>query len=150
MKQPEYADIQKRLIQIIEAGEKGNIDYLVEKTNSKDATERYWAVIWLGVNKAQSEKEKATVLCTDDNPTVRIAANLALYKIDPAYNPIPLLGEELHNNNLLVGMYAMNAVEQTGIRNAEVQAVAEKALKSKYEFTMRFGKYLLEVCCNDK
>jgi hypothetical protein len=42
-------------------------------------------------------------------------------------------------------MYAMNAIEQTGIRNTEVKAVAEKASKSTYEFTRRFGKYLLEI-----
>jgi hypothetical protein len=149
LKQPEYADIQIRLIQIIEAGEKGNIDYLVEKVNSKDPSERYWAVTWLGVNKAQSVKDKVTVLCGDDNPTVRIAANLALYKIDPTYNPILLIGEELHNNNLIVSMYAMSAIEQTGIRSAEVKTIAEKASKSKYEFTMRYGKYLLEVCNDD-
>ena len=47
-------------------------------------------------------------------------------------------------------MYTMNAIEQTGIRNAEVKAVAEKASKSTYEFTRRFGKYLLEVCNEDK
>ena len=35
MKQPEYADIQKRLIQIIEAGEKGDIDYLNGKNKLK-------------------------------------------------------------------------------------------------------------------
>ena len=146
MKQKEYADIQKRLIQIIEAGEQRNIDYLVDKINSKDPSERYWAVTWLGVNKVQSVKDRVVLLSADDNPTVRIAAYLALYKMDSSFNPIPSLGEELNNNNLLVGMYAMNAIEQTGIRNAEVKAVAERASQSKYEFTRRFGKYLLEVC----
>ncbi len=42
-------------------------------------------------------------------------------------------------------MYAMNAIEQTGIRNEEVRAIAETASKSKYEFTKRFGKYLVKV-----
>ena len=101
------------------------------------------------MNKVQSAKDKVILLSSDDNPTVRIAANLALYKIDPTYNPIPSLGEEVNNNNLIVGMYAMSAIEQTGIRNAEVKAVAEKASKSKYEFTMRYGKYLLELCNDD-
>ncbi|HKL31241.1 MAG TPA: hypothetical protein VJ919_01835, partial [Tangfeifania sp.] len=72
----------------------------------------------------------------------------ALYKINPDYNPIPALAEELSNENLIVGMYAINAIEQTGIRNDEVKNVAEKAAKSEYEFTQRFGNYLVEVCSN--
>jgi hypothetical protein len=41
-------------------------------------------------------------------------------------------------------MYAMNAVEQTGIRNEEVKSIAKKAIDSQYEFTMRFAKFLME------
>jgi hypothetical protein len=146
MRQPAYVDIQKQLIQIVEAGEAGNIEYLTEKVNSKYPSERYWAITWLGVNKAEQAKEIVSSLSKDDNPSVRIAACLAHYKIDKNYNPIPALSQELNNNNLLVGMYAMNAIEQTGIRNAEVRLVAEEATKSKYEFTKRIGKYLVQVC----
>jgi len=146
MKQPELADIHDRLIPVIEAGEKRNNGFLLESINSKDPSERYWAVTWLGVNKVKQARTKVIALTGDINPTVRIAAILALYKIDTDFNPVPALAEELKNENLVVGMYAMNALEQTGIRNAEVKAVAEKAVKSQYEFTMRFGKYLVDVC----
>ncbi len=146
MKQPEFEDIQERLIKIIEAGEKGDIDYLVRKANSSDPSERYWAASWLGVNKPQSAKPLLSQLTADNNPTVRIGAQLALYKIDPTYNPIPDLAKELQDDNLIVGMYAMNAIEQTGIRNEEVKSVAEKASGSEYEYTVRFGKYLEDVC----
>lgn len=148
MKQPELEDIHKRLIKIIEAGEDNNIPVLMEASNSKDPSERYWAVTWLGVNKVKNAKTKVISLTVDINPAVRVAANLALYKIDSGFNPIPALAKELDNENLIVGMYAINAIEQTGIRNAEVKKVAEKALDSEYEFTMRFGKYLVEVCTN--
>ncbi|MEN8118289.1 MAG: sulfatase-like hydrolase/transferase [Bacteroidota bacterium] len=143
MKQPGYADIQKRLIEVIEAGERGKNEVLMEKTNSKDPSERYWAVTWLGVNKVKSAQKKVAELTKDKDGSVRIAANLALYKIDSGYNPVPALGKELKNENLLVGMYAINAIEQSGIRNAEVKEFAEKAVKSEYEFTQRFGKYLM-------
>lgn len=146
MLQPEYADNQSRLIQIIEAGEKGNVEYLLDKANSQDPGERYWAVTWLGVNKSSSGKDIVSLLTRDQNPTVRIGAQLALYKIDSTHNPIPSLANELNNDNLIVGMYAMNAIEQTDIRNAEVKSVAEKATRCRYEFTQRFGKYLLSVC----
>ena len=82
-------------------------------------------------------------LTRDSSPSVRIAANLALFKIDPAYNPIPGLSREVNHPNLIVGMYAMNAIEQTGIRNNEVREIAKVAVKNKYEFTRRFGKYLV-------
>jgi len=143
MKQLEYADIQKRLIHIIEAGENLNNAVLLEKIKSRDPSERYWAVTWLGINKVKSERDKVEGLTKDKNPSVRIAANLALYKIDPTYNPIPALGKEVSDKNLIVGMYAINAIEQTGIRNDEVKAVAEEAANNEYDFTQRFGKYLM-------
>jgi hypothetical protein len=146
MKQEKYSDIQKRLIKIIEAGESRNIDYLLARINSEDPSERYWAITWLGVNKCKSAKELVILLCSDKNPTVRIAANLSLFKIDSTYNPIPALSKDIDNKNLIVGMYVMSAIEQTGIRNDEVKVAAEKAVNSKYEFTMRYGKYLLEIC----
>jgi arylsulfatase A-like enzyme len=145
MKQPEYADIQNRLIQIIEAGEKQNISVLLGAINSKEPSERYWATTWLGVNKVGSSRDKVKTLTTDKDPSVRIAANLALYKIDPGFDPIPALSKEVSHKNLIVGMYAMNAIEQTGIRNEAVRAIAETASKSKYEFTKRFGRYLMDV-----
>jgi hypothetical protein len=145
MKQPEYADIQKRLIHIIESGEKQNNTVLTDALKSKEPSERYWAVTWLGVNKVKSARKSVEALTKDKDASVRIAANLSLYKIDSGYNPIPALSKEVNHSNLIVGMYAMNAVEQTGIRNKEVLAIAETAFKSKYEFTMRFGKYLMKV-----
>jgi len=146
IKQAEMADIHKRLIHIIEAGENRNIPALMEASISEDPCERYWAATWLGVNKEKTAKVKLVGLTGDTNPAVRVAAILALSKIDNTFNPIPALGKELENENLLVGMYAINAIEQTGIRTVEVKKIAEKASKINYEFTMRFGKYLVESC----
>jgi arylsulfatase A-like enzyme len=145
MEQQEYADIQKRLIEIIESGEKQINSVLLEAMKSNEPSERYWAATWLGVNKVKSAQKSVETLISDENPSVRIAANLALYKIDSSYDPIPALSKELNNKNLIVGMYAMNAIEQTGIRNDAVKEIAETASKSNYEFTMRFGKYLLDA-----
>lgn len=145
MKQAKYADIQNRLIRIIEAGEKQNISVLLGAINSKEPSERYWAATWLGVNKVESAGDKVEALTTDKDPSVRIAANLALYKIDPGYDPIPALSKEVSHKNLIVGMYAMSAIEQTGIRNEAVRAIAEIASKSTYEFTKRYGRYLVTV-----
>jgi hypothetical protein len=142
LQQPIYDAINERLIQIIEAGEKQQIAVLMEATYSQYPSERYWAVTWLGVNKAENALKKVEKLTRDDDPSVRIAANLALYKLDSQYNPIPALSEEVSHKNLIVGLYAMSAIEQTGIRNDAVRAIAEKASESNYEFTRRYGDYL--------
>jgi len=41
MNQPEFSGIQESLIQIIEAGEKGDSDYLMDEANSEDPSARY-------------------------------------------------------------------------------------------------------------
>jgi arylsulfatase A-like enzyme len=145
LKQERYADINERLINIIEAGERQNNAVLLETLVSQDPSERYWAVTWLGFNKADNTFEKVEKLIRDKDPSVRIAANLALFKIDPQYDPIPALSKEVNHQNLIVGLYAMSAIEQTGIRNDAVRAIAEKASKSDYEFTRRYGDYLKEI-----
>jgi len=143
MKQAEYSNIQARLIDVIEAGERKDITFLLKSAESQEPSERYWAVTWLGVNKEISARKKVDNLTTDPDPSVRIAANLALYKIDPGFDPIPSLGKEVNHHNLIVGMYAMSAIEQTGLRNAAVKEIAEMASKNDYEFTRRYGKYLM-------
>lgn len=145
MQQAEYAGINKRLIQIIEAGEKQDNAVLLKTLASQEASERYWAATWLGVNKVKSASDQVKLLTKDIDPSVRISANLALYNIDPSYNPIPALVKEVSHENLIVGMYAMSAIEQTGIRNDAVKTIAETASNSRYEFTQRYGKYLLKA-----
>jgi len=144
MKQDGMDQLRGRLIDIVESGEQKNNTALLEALNSGEPAERYWAATWLGVNRVGAADQVAA-LTADSDPSVRIAANLALHKIDPAYDPIPALGKEVNHSNLIVGMYAMSAIEQTGIRNDAVRDIAETAFQSKYEFTMRYGKYLREI-----
>ena len=146
MRQSQYEEINSRLIQIIEAGEKKINSVLVAAINSSEPAERYWAVTWLGNNKTGGVQNKIKELTKDKEPSVRIAANLALYKIDPDFDPIPGLSKEVNNSNLIAGMYAISAIEQTGIRNEAVKSIAKEAVNSKYEFTMRYAKYLVELC----
>ncbi|QGY46946.1 sulfatase-like hydrolase/transferase [Maribellus comscasis] len=143
MKQPQFKDINPRLIRIIEAGEKQNTPVLLGASISEEPAERYWAATWLGVNKITSAKRQLEALIKDTEPSVRIAANLALFKVEPDFNPIPTLSRELKNKNKIVGMYAMSAIDQTGILNDEARKIASEASQDSYEFTMRYGKYLL-------
>jgi len=142
MKQEGMDQLRENLIHIVESGEEQNNEVLMEAIDSEEAAERYWAVTWLGINRVGAAKDQVAASTADPDPSVRIAANLALYKIDSSYDPIPALVEEVDHRNLIVGMYAMSAIEQTGIRNEAVKAIAEIAAQSKYEFTKRYGKYL--------
>jgi len=142
MKQEGMDQLRENLIHIVESGEQQANDVLLKAIDSGEPAERYWAVTWLGINRVGAAKDQVAAFTADPNPSVRIAANLALYKIDPFYDPISALGKELNHRNLIVGMYAMSAIEQTGIRNAAVGDIAEAAAQSKYEFTKRYGNYL--------
>lgn len=142
MKQEGMDQLRKNLIHIVESGEQQNNEVLLKTLNSAEPAERYWALTWLGVNRDEGARDQVAALTSDPDPSVRIAANLALYKIDPSYDPIPALGQEVNHRNLIVGMYAMSAIEQSGIRNDAVKAIAEIAAQSKYEFTKRYGNYL--------
>jgi hypothetical protein len=143
MKQEGMDELRSRLIGIVESGEQQHNEVLLKAINSGEPAERYWAVTWLGINRVGAAKDQVAPLTVDPDPSVRIAANLALYKIDPSFDPIPALGMEVGHRNLIVGMYAMSAIEQTGIRNEAVKAIAGTAAQSKYEFTKRYGHYLL-------
>lgn len=145
MKQEGLDQLTGRLITIIENGEKQNNEALTDACDSEEPAERYWAVTWLGVNGVNSAMDRMKELTSDPEPSVRIAAQLALYRIDPAYDPIPGLGREVNNENRIAGMYAMSAIEQTGIRNDAVRIIAELAAESDYEFTRRYGKYLAKI-----
>jgi hypothetical protein len=92
----------------------------------------------------ETAKKILIQLTSDADPSVRIASNLALYRIDPSYDPIPALAIELEHPNLIVGLFAIAAIEQTEIRSEAVKAVAEIASQSKYEFTKRYGTFLSE------
>jgi len=142
MRQEGMDQLRENLIHIVESGEQQNNEVLMEAIDSGEAAERYWAATWLGVNRVGRARTKVAALTSDPDPSVRIAANLALYKIDPSYDPIPALGQEVNHRNLIVGMYAMGAIEQTGIRNEAVKAIAEITAQSKYEFTKRYGNNL--------
>lgn len=134
--------LREKLIRIVESGEQQRNQVLEEAIKSPEPAERYWGLTWLGVNRVEASRDQVAALTQDEDPSVRIAANLALYKIDAGYDPLPALELEVNHPNLIVGMYAMSAIEQTGIRNDAVRAIAESASQSKYEFTKRYGNYL--------
>ncbi len=114
-------------------------------TTAADPSEAYWAATWAGVNKDAGAKQALERLATSRTPTVRVAACLALCQLGYGDIYLQKLVDLIEDPNLIVGMYAMNAIEQAGVYNDVAAKAAEIAKKSKYEFTRRYGKRLAEL-----
>jgi len=135
-----------RIIETIEAGERGDVTTVRATLDADEPSLRYWAAVWLGNLCDASSRARLEALAHDPVPTVRIAAHLALCKLGESETHLPKLAGLLDEQNLVVGMYAMNAIEQTGILDDVVRSAAQKALNSPYNFTQRYGSRLLALC----
>ena len=146
MRQPDVQALPLRIVEAIEAGERGEVDTVRAALDADEPSLRYWAAVWLGNLGDGHSMARLEALADDPVPTVRVAAHLALCKLGDSETHLRKLAGLLDEPNLLVGMYAMNAIEQTGILNDEVRGTAQKALDSPYEFTQRYGRRLLALC----
>ena len=145
MAQPDMKKLLPRLIAIIEAGERKELAVVRKSLAADEPAERYWAAIWAGVNKDTQAAAALEKLANDPTPVVRVAACLSLCQLGQSKTYLPRLVDLIENPNLIVGMYAMNAIEQSGIRSEVAAEAAAIALKSKYEFTRRYGKRLTRL-----
>jgi hypothetical protein len=150
MQNPSTAQLNQTLLELFEAARLSDVDALRNRLDSAEASERYWAASWLGHFRDKQAVSTLKQLATEDVAIVRIASALAMCKLGYSDEFLPKLCQEIENDNLLVGMYVMNAVEQTGITDGRVLEVAEKAANSAYEFTMRYGKRLKSRIHNKK
>lgn len=96
----------------------------------------------LGHLKSKQDKEKLVALTRDPVPAVRVAAALALAKMGDQQTYLPLLASHIDADNLLVGMYAIRALEKVGPAAGAVLPAIKKATDNPYEFTRRFAKRL--------
>ena len=131
----------RRLIDVITAGEANESDKLLDFAKFSDPSIRYWAAVWLGVNKTAESKPTLLQLTTDTVPAVRIAAAQALSKSGDL-DHLKLLVEHIHDPNLLVGMFALRAIEELGDVGKKHHAAIKMSQKSKYEFSRRIAKRL--------
>ena len=142
MRQPELHALIPRLIGVVAAGEQQQTQAVREAMSAASGSERYWAATWAGVNRDPGAVAALRRLSNDPVPTVRVAANLSLCQLGFADEYFPQLVGLIDDPNLIVGMYAMNAIEQSGIRNQAAARAAELAVASNYEFTRRYGRRL--------
>ena len=102
--------------------------------------------IWLGMLHDKLYISDLKRLTTQDVPTVRIASMLALCRLGLSETVLSALADEIDDPNFIAGMYAADAVQQTGIVNDVVCRAAERASRSRYEFIRRYGKRWQSTC----
>ena len=142
LRQASNSSFGKQLIEIIAAGEAGNLSALRAATTSKRPSLRYWGATWLGHLKSKQDGKQLAALTRDPVPAVRVAAALALARLGEHQTSLPLLASHIDADNLLVGMYAIRALEKVGPAASEVLPAIKDAVDSPYEFTRRFAKRL--------
>ena len=131
-----------QLIKTIETGENRDLKILRKLLETGNDCQKYWAATWLGVNKDKRSEKFLKKLTTSETPVLRVASLLALHRIKPNDEYLKGLTNEINNPNAIVGMYAMNAIEQTEVLNKTTENAADMALKSDYGFTARYAKRL--------
>ncbi len=132
-----------RLIDVITTGEARDGDKLLEYAKSEDPSTRYWAAVWLGVNKTEKHQSMLQKLTTDRVPAVRVAAAQALCKLGNQEH-LKLLVEHIKDPNLLVGMFALRAIEELDDAGKDYRGLISAAQKSEYEFSRRIARRLTE------
>jgi len=80
-------------------------------------------------------------LSADPVPVVRVAAAQALCKFGEL-GQMKVLVEHIEDPNLLVGMFALRAIEELGDAGKASREAIASAQKSKYEFSRRIARRL--------
>lgn len=140
--QPEHKTMVRDLLNIIEAGEEEDVARLLKGLKDENPSVRYWAATWLGNRKKADVTEALMKATGDSNPTVRIAAALALSRLGKNGKGTSIILKTIEDDNWLAGMYAIRALEWSGVRTPPAQAAVNRALDSPYEFTRRIAKRL--------
>ena len=147
MKQIDHAALIDSIRATIALGERGEgaVSALAEKLKSKKPSVRYWAAIGLARmgEAAGAAHEALRTALEDPSAAVRIAAARALGLTGKGEAAVPVLVEELENENLIAGMYAALALEDLGDDAEAARAAFEQAAEGPYEFTRRVANRVL-------
>ncbi|MCB9783132.1 MAG: sulfatase [Candidatus Omnitrophica bacterium] len=136
---PENEDLIEELIDTIEAGENGDKAKLAAALKSDQPAVRYWAAMWLGVKGGKRAIDSLNPLFGDPSPGVRVAAALAAGRLGETEVAVKLLADHIDHPNLVVGMFAIRAIELLNPPNADQIPEVVAAKESPYEFTQRIA-----------
>jgi hypothetical protein len=142
LRQEENRDMVRQLIELFEAARRGDQEALCSALSSDRPSVRYWAATGLGNGGDANVVDRLDKCLSDESPAVRVAAALATCKLTRSTRAVELLSREVDNDNLIVGMYAIRALEQVAGQASAVSDTIENAKNSPYEFTRRIAKRL--------
>jgi arylsulfatase A-like enzyme len=145
----ENRELVKDIVEVIEAGERGRagVDELAGAMNDERPSIRWWAARSLGNLGIEAKCKEAVSVLTrslkDDSRGVRVEAARALCKMDLESKGLPLLVEELENEDQIVRHYAALALEDIGEKAQPALDVLKQAREDKYEYVRRISNRLV-------
>jgi HEAT repeat protein len=129
------------MIETIEAGERGDVGGLTAALSHAHPAVRWWAATGLGnARRNQVDREALIPLLADDSAGVRVAAAQAVCRLGDTDTGLPILQQELVNENYAVGMYAIRGLEMLGEAARPARPSVEAALENPYELTRRIAR----------
>jgi hypothetical protein len=99
-------------------------------------------VVWLGQGSTTEASTTLAGCLKDTSPAVRIAAARALVSRNHREEALDVLGRELDNPNLVVGHYAIRALEEIGDDALPLLSKIQAARQSPYDSTCRVADRL--------
>jgi arylsulfatase A-like enzyme len=145
---PENASLVPTLLATIDAGARHDREALERALGSAQPAVRYWAVVWLGQGgpadaDASASPSAALVSCLrDPSPAVRVAAGRTLVSRGHRRESLDVLARELDDANLVVGHYAIRALEEIGDEALPLLPRIQAARQSPYDSTRRIADRL--------
>jgi hypothetical protein len=131
--------LTKKLITVIETAEQGDSKGLQAFLQDDNESVRYWAATGLGRNGDLTAADSLAKKISDDCAAVRIASVLALCKLGQGEKYQQVLIDEISSRNYITGMYAVRAIEISGLEGPKVTKAIKEAQNSPYEFTRRIA-----------
>ncbi len=143
MLQAENKDLLKDILAVIDASDAADAGIIKASLRSREPAIRYWAARAVGAKKMDSLEGRLQRMLEDENGTVRVTAARSLAQLGD-FSGLGVLAREITNDNLLVGLYAIRAIEAIGDKaRTETETVVRAAVGSRYEFTKRVAKRLV-------
>lgn len=145
MLQRENKSLLRDILAAVDACDSGDKERIKSSLASPEPSIRYWAARAVGSKELFALRTKLEAMLKDRDGTVRVAAAQSLVQLGDLA-AVSVLVQEIENSNLLVGMYAIRAIEAIGPRvRAETNAAIQDATKSDYEFTRRIANRLVKT-----
>ena len=145
MLQLENRDLLKDILAAVDACESGDRESIKSCLGSPEPSIRYWAARAVGSKRLSALRAHLELLQRDNDGTVRVAAAQSLVQLGDL-TAVSVLVREIENSNLLVGMYAIRAIEAVGPQvKSEANAAIRNATRMDYEFTRRIANRLVKT-----